>query len=148
MDTIVEINESNIDKAAELSIELWPDSSLTEMTAHYEEVMNASSATCFLLQNKSGYFGFIELSIRNDYVEGAEELPVAYIEGLFVNERYRHNGSGTLLLKHAEDWARTKGFKQICSDTELENSPSIEFHNSSGFSEVSRIVCFVKELTE
>jgi aminoglycoside 6'-N-acetyltransferase I len=86
MDTIVvEINKNNIQNAAELSIELWPHSSLAEMTAHYEGVLNASLATCFLLQNESGYFGFIELSVRNDYVEGAEELPVAYIEGLFVN---------------------------------------------------------------
>jgi len=148
MGTIVEINETNIHKAAELSIALWPDSNLTEMTAYYKEVLNSSFATCFLLQNESDYFGFIELSIRNDYVEGAGALPVAYIEGIFVNERYRHNGSGTLLLKYAEDWARTKGFKQICSDTELDNNPSIEFHKSAGFSEVSRIVCFVKELTD
>lgn len=147
MDTIVvEINENNIQNAAELSIELWPDSSLAEMTAHYVEVLNASLATCFLLQNESGYFGFIELSVRNDYVEGAEELPVAYVEGLFVNQSYRHKGSGRRLLKHAEDWARTKEFKQLCSDTELENSPSIEFHTSSGFIEVSRIVCFVKDI--
>ena len=46
MDTIVvEINENNIQNAAELSIKLWPDSSLAEMTAHYEGVLNASSAT-------------------------------------------------------------------------------------------------------
>ena len=143
---VVEINDNNIHNAAELSIELWPDSSLTEMTAHYEGVLNASLATCFLLQNESGYFGFIELSVRNDYVEGAEELPVAYIEGLFVNQSYRHKGSGRRLLKHAEYWARTKGFKQLCSDTELENSPSIKFHTSCGFTEASRIVCFVKEI--
>jgi aminoglycoside 6'-N-acetyltransferase I len=148
MDTIVEINVNNFHKAAELSIELWPDSSLTEMTSHYEKVLHASLATCFLLQNEWGYFGFIELSVRNDYVEGAEELPTAYIEGLFVNKGYRHKGSGRLLLKHAENWARTKGFNQLCSDTELENNPSIEFHTSSGFIEVSRIVCFVKDLTE
>lgn len=103
MDTSVEINENNFQNAAELSMQLWPESSLTEMTAHYEEVLNVSLATCFLLQNESGYFGFIELSTRNDYVQGAGELPVAYIEGIFVNKKYRHNGSGRLLLKYAED---------------------------------------------
>jgi aminoglycoside 6'-N-acetyltransferase I len=77
MDTIVEINDNNIQNAAELSIELWPDSSLAEMTAHYVGVLNANLSTCFLLQNESDYVGFIELSVRNDYVEGAEELPVA-----------------------------------------------------------------------
>ena len=47
MDTIVEISESNIQNAAELSTELWPDSSLTEMTAPYRGVLNERLATCF-----------------------------------------------------------------------------------------------------
>jgi len=146
MDIIVELNKDNIMKAAELAIELWPDSRLSEMTTHYEEVLNTDLATCFLVKNESDYFGFIELSVRNDYVEGADELPVAYVEGVFVKKMYRQNGTGGLLLKHAEAWARTNGFKQLCSDTELENDQSIKFHKSSGFIEVSRIVCFVKDI--
>lgn len=146
METVVAINENNIEQAIKLSIELWPDSSLSEMTAHYEEVLNSTLATCFLLHDESGYFGFIELSIRNDYVEGAEDLPVAYIEGIYVKLKYRHTRKGRLLLEHAEGWARSKGLKQLCSDTELENGPGIAFHSSSGFTEVSRIVCFVKDI--
>ena len=146
METIVELDENNAQKAAELSIELWPDSDLPEMTAHYEELFLRNLGTCFLLQNESGYFGFIELSIRNDYVEGAESLPVAYIEGIYVKEKYRHKGLASQLLRQAEDWGRKQGCKQICSDTELENNPGIEFHTSSGFNEVARIVCFAKEI--
>lgn len=146
MHTIEEINENNIQKAAELSVQLWPNSDLDDMTSHYKKVVNSNLATCFLLHDESNYFGFIELSIRNDYVEGAEKLPVAYIEGLFVSKKYRHNGFGQILIKKAEDWAQAKGFSQLCSDTELDNNSSIEFHASAGFIEISRIVCFVKNL--
>jgi aminoglycoside 6'-N-acetyltransferase I len=146
MHTIEEINKKNIHYVAELSIKLWPDSDLNDMTSHYAKVVNSNLATCFLLRNESSYFGFIELSIRNDYVEGAMKLPVAYIEGLFVTKRYRNNGFGHILIKKAEDWAQANGFSQLCSDTELDNNPSIKLHASAGFIEISRIVCFVKNL--
>lgn len=146
MYTITQINEQTLLKVAELSVKLWPECSLTEMTAHYKEVLNSGSAACFLLYEEPDYLGFIELNVRNDYVEGADELPVAYIEGLFVEKPCRHKGFGRLLVTHAEDWARAKGFEQLCSDAELENNDSIEFHKAAGFEEISRIVCFAKDL--
>jgi aminoglycoside 6'-N-acetyltransferase I len=148
MTKIEDINETNIQKLAELSVELWPDCDLSEMTVHYERIIKSNMATCFLIRDELNYFGFIELSVRNDYVEGAEEVPVAYIEGLFVNVKYRLKGFGLLLIQKAEDWALTKGFKQLCSDTEEGNKPSIGFHTSAGFTEISRIVCFAKSLTK
>jgi aminoglycoside 6'-N-acetyltransferase I len=98
------------------------------------------------LQEEAGYAGFIELRIRTDHVEGAETVPVAYIEGLFVADGFRYKGYGRQLVQAAEAWARTEGFTQLCSDAELENHPSITFHQSVGFREASRVVCFVKDL--
>jgi len=146
MGEIVEINAENVHEVAKLSVALWPDCGLAEMALYYQDTVKSSLATCFVLKDESGYFGFIELGVRSDYVEGAEALPVAYIEGLYVGEEYRHKGYGRLLIQYAEDWARAKGFKQLCSDTELENNASIKFHTAAGFTEVSRIVCFAKSL--
>jgi aminoglycoside 6'-N-acetyltransferase I len=146
LEAIENMNENNLHKVAELSIALWPDCELDEMKAHYKNVFASDTAACFLLRNESDYLGFIELNMRNDYVEGAEELPVAYIEGLFITQPYRHKGYGRLLVQKAEDWARKKGLTQLCSDTEQENNASIEFHNLVGFTEISRIVCFAKDL--
>ena len=146
MEIIEPINNKNYSQAAKLSVKLWPDNDIEEMTTYYEDIMQTGKANCFLLRNKWGYIGFIELSIRNNYVEGAETLPVAYIEGLFIKKKYRCKGHGQLLIEKAEDWARSKGFKQLCSDAELENNSSIDFHISAGFVEVSRIVCFAKDI--
>jgi aminoglycoside 6'-N-acetyltransferase I len=38
--------------------------------------------------------GFINLSMRTDYVPGAEQLPVAYVEGLYVVSTHQHKGIG------------------------------------------------------
>ncbi len=146
MPVIIEINETNFQQVAQLSIELWPDCDLSEMSTYFEEMRHADVSTCFLLQEASNYIGFIELNVRNDYVEGADDVPVAYIEGLYVQKEFRHKRLGLLLIQKAEEWARSKGFKQLCSDTELENETSISFHHAAGFTEVSRIICFAKSL--
>ena len=38
------------------------------------------------------YIGFIELSVRNDHVEGADSLPVGYIEGIFIFDMNAERG--------------------------------------------------------
>jgi aminoglycoside 6'-N-acetyltransferase I len=43
-------------------------------------------------------------------------------------------------------WAKAKGFTEIASDTWLENESSIMAHKALGYTEVERIVCFVKPL--
>ena len=140
------ISAENIDRLAELSVMLWPDSSLLDMTHHYNQLLKQGPGNCFLLKCDNDAIGFVELSIRNDYVEGAEDLPVAYIEGIFVLSAHQQQGLGQLLITKAEDWAIAHGYKQLCSDTELENSQGINFHMKAGFTQVSRIVCFAKHL--
>lgn len=140
------LNPSSIRAIAQLATQLWPDTSLNEMLGHYQEVLELGEGTCFLAYQEGQPIGFIELSIRHDYVEGADELPVAYIEGLYIASDYRQQGLGQMLITRAEQWAVQHGFKQLCSDVEIENQLSILFHEKAGFSEAARIVCFVKNL--
>lgn len=141
------LQPSNIQVVASLAVQLWPDTSLDEMLGHYQEVLELGEGTCFLAYKEGQPIGFIELSIRNDYVEGADELPVAYIEGLYIDSDYRQKGLGQMLITRAEQWAVQQGFRQLCSDVEMENQLSILFHEKAGFTEAARIVCFVKNLS-
>lgn len=36
--------------------------------------------------------GFAQCQIRYDYVEGTETSPVGYLEGIFIQEEFRHKG--------------------------------------------------------
>jgi len=140
------ISVHNLKPVAQMMLELWPDSSLEEELESCKGILNSKDEACYLLKNDEVYVAFIHVTLRHDYVEGAETSPVGYIEGIYVREAYRHLGLGRQLIIAAEDWAKQKGCKQLASDTALDQTASIEFHKRSGFSEVNRIVCFIKEL--
>jgi aminoglycoside 6'-N-acetyltransferase I len=89
--------------------------------------------------------GIIELKLRN-FAEGSRSPNVPYIEAWYVKSEYRSRDDGQALIKRAESWPVEQGFKQITSDTELDNNKSIALHKHLGFLETERVVCFLKQL--
>ena len=89
---------------------------------------------------------WISLSLRHDYVEGCQNGPTAYLEGIFISPNYRSQGIAEELLHFAEGWAKSRGISQLGSDAELDNLLSQKFHIKHGFREVSRTVHYVLEL--
>lgn len=138
------ISSENVRQLVELGLELWHYYSFDEEFESYKSIIASENEICYIARHREQYITFIHLSTRNDYVEGAGDLPVAYIEGIYVKPSYQKQGLAKKLTKVAEDWDRQKGFKQIASDTDLGNSVRIDFHKKNGFTEVERIVCFVK----
>jgi len=47
-------------------------------------------------------------------------------------------------VQAAEAWARKQGLKEIASDTQIDNTVSIQAHKVLGYEEVERLVCFRK----
>jgi aminoglycoside 6'-N-acetyltransferase I len=79
-------------------------------------------------------------------VEGTENSPVGYLEGIYVEPSFRGRGIARQLLSAAENWAREQDCREFASDCELDNLESLAFHLGVGFREANRIICFVKEL--
>ena len=90
--------------------------------------------------------GFAEVSIRVDHVDGTSAAPVPYLEGWYVEEKFRRQGVGRALVRFVEDWARERGLVELASDAEIWNEESIRLHGMLGFREVGRTVHFVKGL--
>ena len=88
---------------------------------------------------------FLEASIRS-HVEDCETDNVGYLEGWFVEFRYRRLGVGRELVRYAENWAREKGCTEMASDAEVDNLISQQAHNNLGYNETSRLVHLRKEL--
>ena len=89
---------------------------------------------------------WISLSLCHDYVEGCQNGPTAYIEGIFIIPDYRCQGIGDKLLSFAISCAENRGISQLASDVEFDNQLSQNFHVTYGFREVGRTVHYVLEL--
>jgi aminoglycoside 6'-N-acetyltransferase I len=139
-------SETNLDCWAAMGLELWPDNTVTNLREDFASTLYNPRYAAFLCRDGGEPVGFINLSLRSDYVEGTSTSPVGYVEGIYVREAFRHRGIARLLLHHGEQWAKAQGCTQMASDCELTNTVSAIFHNSTGFTEANRIVCFVKNL--
>jgi aminoglycoside 6'-N-acetyltransferase I len=144
--TIEIFSADNVKQLTKLASELWTDGSFEEELIYYQSLLDAENEVCYLAKVEGVYVAFIHVSLRAEYVEGADDSPVAYIEGLYVKPSYQKQGIAQNLVGLAEAWGRKKGCKQVASDTELSNVSSIDFHKKMGFEEVNRVVCFVKRL--
>ena len=142
--TLEEITESSIPQLALLALELWPGCNFEEETENCRDVLRSENQTIFLARIGDHAVGFIQLSVRTDYVEGTSTTPVAYVEGLYVAPAFRQQGIAGILVEKAETWALSRNCTEMASDAEITNSDSIAFHRALGFAEASRVVCFVK----
>jgi aminoglycoside 6'-N-acetyltransferase I len=125
---------------------LWIYSPAQEMEAELESILSDPGMAVFLAVTSDGRrVGFLEAGTR-DHAEGCATSPVGYIEGWYLDEDSRGQGIGTLLVQAAEEWARSKGYREMASDTWLDNEASIYRHLKMGYQEVERLVHFVKRL--
>lgn len=127
---------------------LWPDCSperhqleIQQLTAH------AGAGVVFVAEREdSSLCGFAEVSIRHDHVDGASSVPVAYLEGWYVEPDFRGQGVGQRLLASVEEWAIRRGLRELASDAELDNQAAADAHASCGFAETCRAVHLIKRL--
>lgn len=140
------VSDQTIRQLTTMSIELWPDCNYDEEKNEWQQLIHVKDHYCALAKLDGEYTGFIHISIRHDYIEGADSNPTAYLEAIYVKHAYRNKQIATALLSSGEAWARSKGMHQLASDTEIDNQISQLFHQQSGFREVNRIVCFIKTI--
>ncbi len=145
---IIEIkNDEHITELAKMFTELWPECNYAEEVGNCEKIANSDRDVAFLSVNNQGAFtGFVYMSLRTDYVEGTTTTPVGYIEGIYVKEEFRRQGTARNLIKRAELWCRERGCRELASDTETHNESSQSFHRKMGFEEMNRIVCYKKSI--
>ena len=137
---------NNLQELATLAGTLWPHHTAAEMADEYRVGMENPNVAFFLAYEGDTAVGFAQCQLRHDYVDGTENSPVGYLEGIFVAEQYRNQGTARMLLTACENWARTKGCTEFASDCELTNTQSLCFHLNVGFTEANRIICFTKKL--
>ncbi|MDY7015287.1 MAG: GNAT family N-acetyltransferase, partial [Cyanobacteriota bacterium] len=122
---IIKIARDDFNEWLELALKLWPDSSVKEIQSALTQILQSPREAGFLIRDRSGTtLGFMNLSLRYEYVAGATQSPVAYLEGIYVKDKYRKQGIGTFLIEYAEQWAIEQGCVELASDALLENTAS------------------------
>ena len=144
--TITKATKKDALVVAKLAIQMWEDNVLEELAAELAEIINSSESAVFLGTVDGQAIGFAQCQLRHDYVEGTETSPGGYLEGIFIEEKYRKKGYAKQLLAACENWAREQGCTEFASDCELDNTESLKFHLSLGFEEANRVICFKKKL--
>ena len=132
----------------DLRMALWPDATIEDHTGYM--AMELAQPDRFLplmmYDERRAPIGFIEVSIRSDYVNGTQTSPVGFVEGVFVAPEWRRQGVARDLFDAAGEWAKTRGCRELASDALLDNEASQRAHRALGFRETERVVYFVRTL--
>jgi aminoglycoside 6'-N-acetyltransferase I len=132
-----------------LALKLWGDYEPEDLKKDLLKVFHAENQNSFLAKcPEQGTIGFINVSVRNDYVEGADNTPTGYLEGIYVEPEYRNLGVAKQLVTIGAKWLYEMGCRQMGSDTGLENKDSQEFHKKAGFREEAVLVHFLKDIKQ
>lgn len=140
---IVCVSKENRPAWAELCASLWPHRSI-EYFLRSENVNHFKDAFLYYIHDEA--VAFMNLSLRNDYVEGTNSSPVGYLEGIYVKPEHRNQGIAREMVEYAKKWAIEKGCSEFASDCLIENEESRKFHSNIGFSETNTIVHFAMKL--
>jgi|SRR5688572_16492095 aminoglycoside 6'-N-acetyltransferase I len=146
--TIRRCTEDDIEPWLEMRRVLWPDGSLEEHRAEMmDQLQREGEMAAFLACRGDGSpIGFVEASLRFDYVNGCETSPVAFVEGLYVGLEWRLRSVARQLCQAVEDWGRGLGCAELGSDVLLDNAASHRAHAALGFEETERVVFYRKSL--
>lgn len=147
--TVTAISSARIDDWLMLRRQLWPNHSDQEHLAEMSSFLSQPGQFAQFMSFDAGGdpSGFAEASVRHDYVNGAETSPVAFLEGIYVEPAFRHQGVAGSLVEAVCAWARAQGLSELASDADLTNDLSHAMHLALGFRETERVVFFSRPLT-
>jgi GNAT superfamily N-acetyltransferase len=86
---------------------------------------------------------WIDLHIEHSIAAGK----TVQVAGLVVDENHRGSGVGRLLMRHAEEWARSNGCSSVRLRSNIIRSQAHEFYVKLGYKVTKTQKAFAKDLT-
>lgn len=130
---------------AQMRAHLWPDNSSLEHLKEIHEFHGQPTYQAWVAVSEEKIVGFVEASVR-PFANGCNSHPVAFLEGIWVEEPFRKKGFAAQMVRAVEGWALSKGISELGSDANLSNIFSHSRHRQWGFTETERVVYFRKSL--
>ena len=127
---------------------LWPRESAAEQVSGMADALARGHHVRLAVSLSGEVVGFVEASLRVDYVNGTSGSPVAFLEGLYVVPGSRRRGVARALVESVMEWALRQGCSELASDSLLDNSAAHAAHRALGFEETERVVYFRRALRD
>lgn len=146
--TVEPLSAADLPEWLELRLALWPEAKREEHLAEMQEFLATPERYGqFIARSPERRpLGFAEAAVRNDYVNGTQGSPVAFLEGIYVTPEARRQGVARALVRAVADWGKRKGCAELASDALLDNTVSQAVHARLGFVETERVVYFNMKL--
>jgi aminoglycoside 6'-N-acetyltransferase I len=129
---------------SEMRAALWPEETAEQHARGLDVLLRDGLYWGFVAEDGDAR-GFAEVSIRR-YANGCDTQPVPFLEGIWVDPKFRRHGIGAQLLAHVEAFMVALGFHELGSDALINNMQSHAAHRAWGFVETERVIYFRKVL--
>lgn len=144
--TITEYSSADFEALLNMSVDLYHDYSAEETERDLVAFEDKSNYKTYMAKLSGEAIGFITVSIRSDYVEGAKSSPVGYLEAIYVYPEFRKKGIAKQLYEKGESWVHQNGCTEIGSNTWDWNTDSQKFHSKLGFNKEDILVHYIKAI--
>lgn len=132
---------------AAMRLQLWDKHARHAHLSDIDNILsNKQNAGYIALLANHQAVGFAEISLRQ-YANGCSKQPVPFLESIWVKPAYRQQGIAQALISQITTDLIAKGFDELCSDAEIDNTRSYKAHQNWGFDEIERVICFRKNLS-
>ena len=103
---------------------------------HIIEIQEKHTGCVLVAEKEKTLIGFVCLMgpIPPSSVETTEE-PYAFMSDLFVSKAFRYQGVGTLLIRKAEDRARSMGIRKIALRVAANNETARKIYTANRYTE-------------
>ena len=104
--TIENYTPADFESLYDMNQKLYPTMEKTLLVRMLEEMTRLENYRIFMAKDSGNNMGFSVISIRTDYVEGADRSPTGYLEAIYVEPEYRKEGVGKRLVELGEEWCK------------------------------------------
>lgn len=105
------------------------------------KAVKENTENIFVAEDQGELFGYIELTIQEDYFTKKRQ---AYVSAISVASQGEGKGIGKALMKKAEEWALSHGLTEVILDVFKNNERAVGLYEHLGYQQ--EVVKMVKEL--
>jgi GNAT superfamily N-acetyltransferase len=133
---------ADAESVARLCGQLGYAASVDETQARLRMIGSRPDQVVMVAENGGAVVAWIDLHIEHSIAAGK----TVQIAGLVVDENHRGSGVGRLLMRHAEEWARSNGCSSVRLRSNIIRSQAHQFYEKLGYKVTKTQKAFAKEL--